>query len=101
MRKTIDVDFQKFCDDNPSIYTNLVSMARKAKAAGFSKYGIKGLFEVLRWSRTVETKTLDFKLNNNYTSRYARLIMSKEPDLKDFFETRELVSINFLPVARR
>jgi hypothetical protein len=34
----------------------------------------------------------DFKLNNNYHSRYARLIMEREPGLDGFFETRGLRS---------
>ena len=34
-------------------------------------------------------KGKDFKLNNNYVSRYARLIMAQEADLEGVFETRE------------
>ena len=30
-----------------------------------------------------------FKLNNNFTAHYARLLMAQEPDLEGFFETRE------------
>ena len=40
----------------------------------------------------VASKPTEFKLNNDFTSRYARLIMQQEPDLEDFFEVRVLRS---------
>ena len=36
--------------------------------------------------------TSGFKLNDHYTSRYARLIMEREPDLRGIFRTRKLMS---------
>ncbi|MCP4448536.1 MAG: hypothetical protein GY811_24845 [Myxococcales bacterium] len=45
------------------------------------------LFEYLRVS-SLRTSGRDFKLNNSYTSRYARLIVDREPDLADLFELR-------------
>lgn len=56
--------------------------------------GIAMLWERMRWELTVETDSVDlgddFKLNNNYRSRYARLIMNNEPDLAGFFDIRRL-----------
>ena len=34
----------------------------------------------------------DFKLNDHYHSRYARLVMAKEADLREMFDVRELRS---------
>ena len=48
------------------------------------------LFEVLRWDHLMRTNAQDFKLNNNYTAYYARLIMETETDLRGIFQTREL-----------
>lgn len=50
------------------------------------------LFEVLRWQHAVSTDdpTSPFLLNNNWRSRYARLIAEQEPDLHHAFELREL-----------
>ncbi|CAB4180862.1 hypothetical protein UFOVP1056_1 [uncultured Caudovirales phage] len=45
---------------------------------------------MLRWETAMSTTGDDFKLNNNYRSRYARLIMATCPDLTDVFDTREL-----------
>ena len=90
--KTIDEAFWEFHTRNPGVYRELAQMTRLAKARGRKKVGIAMFFEVLRWNRIVAglpDKTEDFKLNNNYRSRYARLLM-KEPDLKGMFETRGL-----------
>jgi hypothetical protein len=85
----IQRSFERFHFDNPHVYTALVAFAREAKAAGFGRYGMKSLFERLRWHYEIELRSTDlYKLNNNYTSRYARLIMATESDLKHFFETR-------------
>ena len=86
--------FREFHRDNPHVYEELVKLARQAKDAGKKKVGIKMLFEVVRWYAFIDTtdKYSDFKLNNNYHSRYARLIMAKEEDLVDIFDTRMLRS---------
>jgi hypothetical protein len=65
----------------PSLFAALPPIAR---------YGIKALFEVLRYEYSVQTQGDEFKLNNSYTSRYARMLMRQHADLDGFFETREL-----------
>lgn len=90
----LDQQFIEFHQQNPRVYTLLVDMARQLRKRGHRKAGMKMLFEVLRWQHMMKTADphSDFKLNNNYHSRYARLIMQREPDLKGFFEVRELHS---------
>ena len=90
---TIEERFEAFHDANPAVYAELRQMARKAKSMGFARYSIKALMEVLRWNRSVEVVRAaaePFKVNNDFTSRYARLLMERDPDLKDFFATREI-----------
>ncbi len=88
----IQTQFLKFHTNNPGIYTDLVELARKAKKSGRSTYGIEVFFSLLRWEYEIANTGESFKLNNSFTSRYARLIMEQEPDLKGFFTTRNLVS---------
>lgn len=91
---TIDEAFDLFHTANPWVYDALVRLARDLVAAGRERVGIGMLFEVLRWQWALGTAdpTSEFKLNNNYRSRYARLIMSRETDLDGVFETRALTS---------
>lgn len=88
----LDLAFQKFDRENPAVYRELVKLAFQAHDRGRTKIGMKMLFEVVRWHRTLHTNDPKFKLNNNYTSRYARKIMDAYPELDGLFETRGLKS---------
>lgn len=88
---TIQEKFEEFHEANPSVYTELVKLARQARFKGHSKVGIELLFAVLRWERMMGVeRNSHYKLNDHYTSRYARLIMREEWDLRSMFEVREL-----------
>jgi hypothetical protein len=87
--ETMAERFVEFHRLNPQVYVAIVDIARDLVALGFAKCGMKMIFERLRWLSAIETKGDEFKLNNNYTSFYARLVMEAEPDLAGFFETRE------------
>jgi hypothetical protein len=90
-RRTIAERFEDFHRENPDIYYQLTDLALEARAAGHTRYSMKALFEVLRWSRTVTTRSADpFLLNNDFTSRYARMIEHYVPELRGFFEKRTL-----------
>ncbi len=87
---TIEEAFWRFHRQNPHVYAELVKLARRWKDRGIERCGIGMLFEVLRWRSGLRTGGDDFKLNNNYRSYYARLIMTREPYLADIFQLREL-----------
>ncbi len=63
-------------------------MALDLYARGRRHYGIKGLWEVLRWRWSMQTDAEEYKLRNDFHAYYARLLMLREPVLKDFFEIR-------------
>lgn len=86
----IQEGFERFHADNPQVYSKLLDLAINAKASGQKQIGIGLLWERLRYYYTIETTGDSYKLNNNYRSRYARLIMKTEPALQGFFKTREL-----------
>ena len=87
----IERAFWEFHAANPHVYDRLVHLTRDLMRRGRRKIGIGMLFEVLRWHHLSTVGDADgFKLNNNYRSYYARLIMSIEPDLDGIFEIRRL-----------
>lgn len=90
--KTIQQMFEEFHEQNPWVYDEFVKLTREAKEHGATKVGIGMFAEVVRWKRFKATNDYNsgFKINNSYRSRYVRLIMEREPDLKDIFEIREL-----------
>lgn len=82
---------------NPKVYALLVRFTREAfKAAAargrdLKRYGIQAVAERARWFVFFETdEAEDFKLPNEFLSRYARQIMTCEPDLRSAFELRTL-----------
>lgn len=89
--QSIDQRFEEFHSANPGIYVELVRLARLAKARGRKHCGVKWLWEVIRWNHFIATGQ-EYRLNNIFTSRYSREIMTREPDLQGFFETRVLKS---------
>jgi len=88
----LDDRFWRFHEANPQVYRQLRRLAFEAVRKGRNKIGMKMLFEVLRWEVWMQTEGEDWKLNNSYTSRYARLLMDQERDLAGLFETRMLKS---------
>ena len=83
--------FRKFHSLNPHVYQSLVNLALQLRRKGREMYGIKSLFEVVRWHRAMETDSEDeFKLNNNHAPYYARMIMKNVPELEQFFCVRVL-----------
>lgn len=91
--QTIEERFEAFHKRNPQVYRALRDMALELRRRGHRQYGIKALFEVLRFNTAMQTHGDTFKLNNNYTALYARLLMDNEPELEGFFETRQRTSV--------
>lgn len=89
---TIDEAFEQFHAANPWVYDALVTLTRDYTTRNKRRVGIKMMFEVLRWQYHRRTIGDTFKLNNNFSSRYARKIMAEHEDLAEAFETRELRS---------
>ena len=93
--ESIQERFEAFHTAHPEVFQELVILARQWKRAGRNKAGIEMFFAVLRWQRGIRglpDANEEFKLNDHYTSRYARLIMASCPDLDGMFELRGLRS---------
>ena len=91
---TIQDRFQLFHASNPQIAERLAEMALDLRSRGFDRYSIKALYEILRhdYSLQLGPNAEPFRLSNDFTSRYARLLMNEWSALEGFFETRELRS---------
>ena len=83
------IDFQTYDTANPHVYEAFKAKAIEAMQKGFTHFGHKAIFELIRW----QTKTAGndgFKINNNYTADYARKLMQERAEFKDFFHCRTL-----------
>ncbi len=86
----IDSEFEKFHKDNPKVMELFLKFAKQAKEAGRERMGAKAIIERIRWHTSVDTIGSEFKCNNSYTSRYARLAIKENPELAGLFTLREL-----------
>ena len=83
----IDRDFAKFHAENPHVFDALAEMALGMVHKGITRYSIAGLYEVLRYRHTLDTRDEEagYKLCNNYRALYSRLLMDRYPELAGFF----------------
>jgi hypothetical protein len=82
------VRFRAFHEKNPQVYDRLRQMALALKAAGHRRWGMRNLWEKLRYDLAVQTTATNFRLNDHFPPFYARLLMKQCPELKGFFEIR-------------
>lgn len=82
--------FWKFHDENPHVLRDLIKLAEQVRSTGHPHWGMKSLFEVLRWQVAVKTQSGDgFRLNNNFTAYYSRLIEKVDPRFVGFFVEKQ------------
>lgn len=86
---TIEERFQRFHAANPDIYRELRYLALSEAAEGTRRISPKLLFEQLRCTAATATGSDPYRLNNVFTSRYARLLAS-EPGLVGRIPMRKL-----------
>ena len=95
--KTREQEMREQCEafhkKHPEVWGLFVRFTEELIAAGHKHYSAKGIFERIRWEQDVVhlsfAKKQQFKLNNNYSSFYARRFMKMFPDQDGFFRTRK------------
>lgn len=76
--------FNEFDRENPQVWQMFINFANVLVGRGYSTLSSKLIFERIRWETAIQTKDLDFKLNNNYTAYYARKWNKLFPELPKF-----------------
>lgn len=87
--------FWEYHHRHPIVYRELVAIARQWVQGGRDQWSIWSAFAVLRWQRRSTSLGLPdpdeaYKISNDFTPYYARLIMALEPDLEDVFEVHQM-----------
>ena len=90
--KTIQQKFNEFDNKNPLVYSLFKQQVQKAISRGKKKLSSKTILGFIRWNLTLATSGDEFKINDIFTSRYARKYVSQFPEHKDVFEFRILRS---------
>lgn len=88
---TIQEKFDAWIATHPEVEELTVRFTRELIAAGRKKYGMKAICERIRWHFAItQDSSAEWKISNNYTSRLARHVMKKYPDLEGFYDLRPL-----------
>lgn len=87
---TIDERCDAFIAANPKVWRYFVTLCLEVKRQGVRQWSSKAAFEQLRFLATLQSVGEDFKLPNDYTSRFSRRAMEEVPELQGFFECRSL-----------
>ena len=90
--KSIDEAFRDFHKKNPQVYAWFQKYFFHLQRKGRKKIGAKMLIERIRFEVFMKTTGEDFKINNNFTSRYVRLFIREYPQYKSYFELRAIHS---------
>ena len=86
------ISFKKYHEENPQIYIEFKRLAFQMINRGYVRLEAKQIFEVIRWHTMVEGND-GYKVNNNYTSDYARLFENDHPIYAGYFLKRLCKSV--------
>lgn len=90
---SIDEKFTEFHRKNPKVYQLFKMQVQKALKRGKKRMSAKTIIGFIRWEIYLQTNSNDiFKINDAYTSRYARMFIEDHPRYENIFELRTLRS---------
>lgn len=87
---TIQERFERFHELNPWVFEAYETLTADWLARGHKRIGVGMLTEVIRYEYARQTRGDGFKVNNNFRSRYVRLLIAEHPEWAEAFETRKL-----------
>ena len=83
------VGFISWLGKNPAIWQMFTQKALYAfRGDHKTRFGSKAILEILRWESFVSDADVTFKINNNYASDMARLVMDLKPEMRGYFRIR-------------
>lgn len=90
-KKSIQEGFESFLDQYPFVWELFKTQVFRAKRKRRKRIGAKAIIEWLRWECGFKRLAgEDFKINNNYTSRFSRKFKEEFPYLDIEFEERTI-----------
>jgi len=84
--------FKNYHEENPQVYVQFKRIAFQLINRGYVRLGAKQIFEVIRYHTMIETND-KYRVNNNYTSDYARLFENDHPIYAGYFLKRLCKSV--------
>ena len=86
-------DFWAFHSRNLHLFEKFKANATLIRNAGHKQYGAWCIMQQIRWQHDLVSVGSAFKINNDFTALYARMLAATDPTFKDFFQFRGLKPI--------
>ncbi len=91
--RTIDEAFTEFHKKNPVVYEYFCRYVQQILDKGKKLTSSKMILNRIRWEIYIELNSAeDYRINDAFTSRYARLFITDHPEHAELFEFRKLRS---------
>lgn len=100
-KRTIQENFEDFHAANPHVYEMFIFFFKELLRLGHKRISPRFVMERIRWEMMAPTIASPgagwhvsagkpFKINNNFSSRYARLLLKMHPAAEKVIEIREI-----------
>ena len=99
----IQTAFETFHRAHPEIFLLIAKEADRAIRAKKKKFSVKAIGNYIRWNMFIESDEetlfnkkgdkIEFKLNDAFFSRYARLLIITYPYMESYIEMRDLRAV--------
>lgn len=80
--------FKKFHAENPHVYDEFRSRVFRMRATGRTRYSARTIMESMRWDYHIVTTGKPFKISNDFIPVYARLLIHRHPEFRNFFSLK-------------
>lgn len=89
--RSIDEAFKKYHAENPQVYDMFKEQVLRAVRRKREKVSANAIINWIRWEVSLDIRTKEtYKINDHYSSRYARLFVMEHPHYEHMFEFREI-----------
>jgi hypothetical protein len=89
----IKAKYYEFNTKHPDAWSMFETFAMELIYKGVRKYSSDSILHRIRWEMTLsKPNEKPYKINNNFSSLFARTFISRYPQYEYFFETRRLKS---------
>lgn len=91
-KPSIDEQFNSFIASNPHVYEWFRKYAHELRERGHERISADMICHRIRFELMIQTAGEVWRMNNNYTSRLARMLIKEDSRFAFLFELRELKS---------
>lgn len=92
--KSVILKFRDYHNSHPKVYKLFKQYANQMKESGREHYSAEIIINQIRWHHDIKSNGADvFKISNDFKPLYARLLVYKFPEFKDFFQFRQVRSL--------